>query len=82
MKTNQADSFTYQNNIKSLKHEMEMIVAQIDNISSLIKKVYVDLEELDKCQPLIPPSENIQTPYEELGNPDSKTALEKIGDGG
>ena len=82
MNANQADSFTYQNKIKSLKHEMELIVIKMDDVCASIKTVYAQLEELENCQPLLSPWDNSQKPYEELGNPDSQTTLEKIGDGG
>ncbi|MEQ1557740.1 MAG: hypothetical protein ABL933_02210 [Methyloglobulus sp.] len=82
METNQADYFTYQNKIKALKHEMELVVTQMNTVSASIKNVYMELEELDKCQPLVSPSDNSQKPYEEHANPDSQTPLEKIGDGG
>jgi hypothetical protein len=39
MNMKQADYFTYQNKIKALKHEMELIVAQMDGISTSIKNV-------------------------------------------
>jgi hypothetical protein len=82
MNANQADSFTYQNEIKSLKHEMELIVSKMDDVCASIKTVYAQLEELDNRHPLLSPWDNSQNPYEEAGNPDSQTSLEKIGDGG
>jgi hypothetical protein len=82
MNANQADSFTYQNKIKSLKHEMELIVIKMDDVCASIKTVYAQLEELDNRHPLLSPCDNSQKPYEEAGNPDSQTSLEKIGDGG
>jgi hypothetical protein len=82
MNTNQPDFFTYQNEIKSLKHEMELIVSKMDDVCALIKTLYAQLEELDNRQPLLSPWDNSQKPYEEAGNPDSQTTLEKIGDGG
>ena len=82
MNANQADSFTYQNEIKSLKHEMELIVSKMDDVCASIKTVYAHLEELDNRHPLLSPWDNSQKPYEEAGNPDSQTSLEKIGDGG
>jgi hypothetical protein len=82
MNTNQPDFFTHQNEIKSLKHEMELIVSKMDDVCALIKTLYAQLEELDNRQPLLSPWDNSQKPYEEAGNPDSQTTLEKIGDGG
>jgi hypothetical protein len=82
MNANQADSFTYQNEIKSLKHEMELIVSKMDDVCASIKTVYAQLEELDNRHPLLSPWDNSRKPYEEAGNPDSQTSLEKIGDGG
>ena len=82
MNANQADSFTYQNEIKSLKHEMELIVSKMDDVCASIKTVYAQLEELDNRHSLLSPWDNSQKPYEEAGNPDSQTSLEKIGDGG
>jgi hypothetical protein len=82
MDTHQIDNFTYQNKVKSLKHELELIVTKMDDVCSSIKNVYAQLEELDKYQPLLSPSDNSQKPYEEPGNPHSQTILEKVGDGG
>ena len=82
MNANQPDSFAYQNEIKSLKHEMELIVSKMDDVCASIKTVYAQLEELDNRQPLLSPWDNSQKPYEEAGNPDSQTSLEKVGDGG
>ena len=82
MDTHQIDNFTYQNKVKSLKHELELIVTKMDDVCSSIKTVHAQLEELDKCQPLLSPSDNSQKPYEELSNPHSQTILEKVGDGG
>ena len=82
MNVNQPDSFTYQNEIKSLKHGMELIVNKMDDVCASIKTVYAQLEELDNRQPLLSPWDNSQKPYEEAGNPDSQTSLEKVGDGG
>jgi|GEM_PF-5957552 len=62
MNANQVGYFTYQNKVKALKHETELVIAQMDNVLSSIKNVYSELEKLDKCQPVVSPSDNSQKP--------------------
>ena len=82
MNENSDDQFIDQNKIKPLKNKMELLGVQMECVSSLIKNVCVELNELDNSQPTMPPPDHRQKPYQESDNPHSKTVLEKIGDGG
>lgn len=82
---NALDQFSIYNKINALKHELEINLTKHEEIAASLKRIYGELTELSLQAPLA------QTPgaaggdtkvYQEPGNPDSQTPLEKIGDGG
>jgi hypothetical protein len=81
MATSDIDSFTYFNKILAFKHEMKTIITKMDDMSAQIKKIYMEMDEISKSQPLATTMDE-QKPYSEPGNPHTETPLEKIGDGG
>ena len=79
---NEADYFTYNSKINFLKNEIELVVTKQDEINAAVKRVLKELEELSKFEPMSTQVQQEQSFYNESGNPDSETLLEKVGDGG
>lgn len=79
---NEADYFTYNSKINFLKNEIALVVTKQDEINAAMKRVLKELEELCKFEPMSTQVQQEQSFYNEPGNPDSQTLLEKVGDGG
>ena len=78
----EADYFTYNNKINFLKNEIELVVTKQDEVNTAVKRVLSELQELSKFEPMSTEIQQEQSYYNEPGNPDSQTLLEKVGDGG